>query len=722
MSVINTNVKALVAQESMRSNNLKLSSAMERLSTGLRINSAKDDAAGLAISNRMTAQVRGMAMATRNANDGISMAQTADGAYGQVTSMLQRMRELSVQAATGSVTSDDRASIQLEIDELKAEIQNVAEKTSFNGIKLLDGSAREIKLQTGTNENDLLNIGFGSVQTKDIGSGDAPALTSIGGKVSDFGVLTSGQLVLNGVAVGSTLRTDDNLSFETAGQTTSLAASAIAKVAAINRVSAESGVVARVNDTTVLGVTMSNTGGTAAVSGTITINGFTSAEISLSATDLATNRQTVTKAINDLTGSTGVTAVDTGTDDQGVLLKAADGRNITFDVDTALLTNRTGLVTAGTFVGTYSVYTLDGSAIKVEQEVGDTNTNTGLRVGTFSSDIAQVTSKNRGPAVSGTAPSSSAVGVLSGDTLVINDISIGAARAIDDTASYVNTASTKASSAIAIAAAINAKTSLTGVTAKAEENVIRAQQASAFTAGTTGIVMLNGTEITVNTETRNNVIDSFNAYTGVTGVEARAYGTGIELVAKDGRNIVIGMGTGITSEGSAANLGLAGVTLGNGSAVTEGNAHYASVTLSSDKAFTVARGTEGGSEAGVNHFETLGFRAGTFGGNYTGMKVAEVDVTTQLGAGMAITAIDHAINDVAASQARSGAFQNRLDAVVSVLAEQSENTQAARGRILDTDYAQETTALAKAQIIQQAATAMLAQANQQQQSVLALLQ
>ena len=92
MSVINTNVKALVAQESMRSNNLKLSSAMERLSTGLRINSAKDDAAGLAISNRMTAQIRGMAVATRNANDGISMAQTADGAYGQVSSMLQRMR------------------------------------------------------------------------------------------------------------------------------------------------------------------------------------------------------------------------------------------------------------------------------------------------------------------------------------------------------------------------------------------------------------------------------------------------------------------------------------------------------------------------------------------------------------------------------------------------------------------------------------------------------
>ncbi|MGA1336308.1 MAG: flagellin, partial [Burkholderiaceae bacterium] len=176
MSVINTNVKALVAQESMRSNNSKLSTAMERLSTGLRINSAKDDAAGLAISNRMTAQIRGMSMAIKNANDGISMAQTADGAYGQVTSMLQRMRELAVQAANGAVSGSDRESIQLEIEELKAEINNVAERTNFNGIKLLDGSAQDIKLQTGTNEGELMSVGFSSVKATDIGSGESPAL------------------------------------------------------------------------------------------------------------------------------------------------------------------------------------------------------------------------------------------------------------------------------------------------------------------------------------------------------------------------------------------------------------------------------------------------------------------------------------------------------------------------------------------------------------------
>jgi len=225
------------------------------------------------------------------------------------------------------------------------------------------------------------------------------------------------------------------------------------------------------------------------------------------------------------------------------------------------------------------------------------------------------------------------------------------------------------------------------------------------------VVELNGVEFTVNTITRDNVLDGFNAVSGQTGVEARAYGSGVELVAEDGRSIFIA-----AAAGSAANLGLNGISVGDGSA-TSYVGHYASIVLSSDKAFSVQRGNEGGT-----NFDTLGFRQGTFGGKDTGMKVAEVNVTTQLGAGMAITAIDAAIDDVAAAQARSGAFQNRLDAAVSILSESSENASAARSRILDTDYAQETTALAKAQIIQQAATAMLAQANQQQQSVLALLQ
>jgi flagellin len=703
MSVINTNVKALVAQESMRSNNSKLSTAMERLSTGLRINSAKDDAAGLAISNRMTAQIRGMSMAIKNANDGISMAQTADGAYGQVTSMLQRMRELAVQAANGAVSGSDRESIQLEIEELKAEINNVADRTNFNGIKLLDGTARDVKLQTGTNEGELMSVGFSSVKAKDIGSGDNPALTSVGGADGTFGALDEGDLVLNGVLVNASLDTDDTLS------TASKSASAIAKAAAINRVSEFSGVVAKVNDTVVQGSTMTAAAGT----GSVTINGYQTVDFATTG-DAATSRANTVKAINDMSAATGVLAIDSGDDQQGVILQAADGRNIALSF-TGLDSGKTGLATADTYVGTYSLYSLSGGKVSVDHQVGKTQAefnNTGLRLGSFESgEAVMVTNRRTAATVMTAGATSTTAGVLNGDTLKLNDIAIAAARDTDDTASYNGvTASIKAGSAIAIAAAINRSSDLHGVTAKAEANVLRG---TGFTAvSTTNTLTLNGVSITVNSQTRDNVLDSINEKSGQTGVVARAYGAGVELVAEDGRNIVLQATT------AAASFGLTGISVGDGSASPSTSyAHYASIVLSSDKAFSVQRGNEGGS-----NFATLGFREGTFGGTDTGMKVAEVDVTTQLGAGMAITAIDAAIDDVSSAQARSGAFQNRLDAAVNVLSESSENASAARSRILDTDYAQETTALAKAQIVQQAATAMLAQANQQQQSVLALLQ
>jgi flagellin len=141
MPAINTNVKALAAQSSMDRADRSLQTSMQRLSTGLRINNAKDDAAGLAISNRMTSDIRGFAVAIRNANDGLSMAQTADGALGQVTDMLQRMRELAVQAGNGSLNADNRIASQLEVDQLKQQIDNIATQTNFNSINLLDGSA-----------------------------------------------------------------------------------------------------------------------------------------------------------------------------------------------------------------------------------------------------------------------------------------------------------------------------------------------------------------------------------------------------------------------------------------------------------------------------------------------------------------------------------------------------------------------------------------------------
>ena len=140
MTVINTNVKSLVAQGALAANNNKLATAMERLSTGSRINSAKDDAAGLAISTRMESQVRGLNAAIRNANDGISLLQTAEGAMDEIGNMLQRMRELSVQAASDVNNSADRAGLDAEVQQLKAEIDRVVSTTRFNDKKLLDGS------------------------------------------------------------------------------------------------------------------------------------------------------------------------------------------------------------------------------------------------------------------------------------------------------------------------------------------------------------------------------------------------------------------------------------------------------------------------------------------------------------------------------------------------------------------------------------------------------
>ena len=155
MSVINTNVKALAAQASMSNVNKSMETAMERLSTGIRINSAKDDAAGLAIALRMTADIRGMAVAIRNANDGISLTQTAEGSLGQINDMLQRMRELAVQSANGTASADNRAASQLEVTQLKQEIDNIASRTNFNGIKLLDGTAAKLNLQTSQGDRAL---------------------------------------------------------------------------------------------------------------------------------------------------------------------------------------------------------------------------------------------------------------------------------------------------------------------------------------------------------------------------------------------------------------------------------------------------------------------------------------------------------------------------------------------------------------------------------------
>jgi flagellin len=174
MSVINTNVNAVLAQNSLVKNERAMSSAMEQLSTGKRINSAADDAAGMAIASKMTAQIRGLDQAGRNINDAVAMIQTAEGATGEITNMLQRMRELAVQASSGTYTTEDKANIELEFQALLKGIDNIAGTTQWNGGNILDGTGSATTFQIGANDSQTLTVNLGNLKT----NGYAVAVTT----------------------------------------------------------------------------------------------------------------------------------------------------------------------------------------------------------------------------------------------------------------------------------------------------------------------------------------------------------------------------------------------------------------------------------------------------------------------------------------------------------------------------------------------------------------
>ena len=204
-AIINTNVASLNAQRNLSSSQGTLNTSLQRLSSGLRINSAKDDAAGLAISERFTAQIRGLDVAARNANDGISLAQTAEGALGEVTNNLQRVRELAVQSANASNSATDRAALQTEAAQLLSEVDRVAGQTKFNGVALIDGSFTSAVFQVGANAGETITVSsLVDANTAALGSvtaatGQGSAVTSITG----LGAVGAGALIINGTDVGA---------------------------------------------------------------------------------------------------------------------------------------------------------------------------------------------------------------------------------------------------------------------------------------------------------------------------------------------------------------------------------------------------------------------------------------------------------------------------------------------------------------------------------------
>jgi len=727
MTIINTNLSAMKAQSGSRIAQMGLNTAMERLSTGLRINSAKDDAAGLAIAQRMTADVRGLSVAIRNAGDGISLAQTAETAMGEVTNMLQRMRELSVQAANGTISGDDRVALQAEVTQLVSEIDNVANRTSFNGIRLLDGSSNKLALQTGSRAGQTVGLSIGSARAGDLGTGSVPGLTSTGAFETSVANLTSNQalqandLRINGVAIGSSRAADDALS------ATGKESSAIAKAAAINRMSTQTGVRAVVGSTTMTGTAMT----AAALTGTVTINGVTTGSITTT-TNAAASRTAVVDAINLIAGQTGVKAIDTGDSNLGIRLEASDGRNIELSLDT-LTAASTGLK-VGAQSGTFSLVSDAGGPIVVDSVGAGRLSRAGLSAGTFDRGVSSVSSDGRAVATS----LATARSLNTGD-LVLNGVSVRASKDSDDTISDTTAVSSvKSASGIAVAAAINESSGLTGVTAKANALTIDGTTTTVIAADATTDLYINGQAISITLsasdsaqQTRENVATAINNFSGTTGVTAADNGRGgISLTAADGRNVAVWFDS---ADATAANFGLSGATIaGTGTSYTAlgvadptsiaGDAvqtAYSTVRLESASAIEVRAGSQG--FATGSNFTNLGFEENRYGADLGGLKVKDIDISTQDGATAALSSIDEALKSISINRAELGAVQNRLEATINNLSSASTNTVASRSRIQDADFAAETTNLARGQILSQAAQAMLAQANQSQQGVLQLL-
>lgn len=201
-SVINTNIASLNTQRNLSASQMSLNTSIQRLSTGLRVNSAKDDAAGLAIAERMSSQVRGLNVAARNANDGVSLAQTAEGSLGKIGDMVQRMRELAVQSSNATNSGTDRAALQTEVSQLKQEIDRVATSTTFNGTKLLDGSFTAAKFQVGADAGESITVSsITNAQLAGMGVVNRAA-TQSSTAITDLTATALGDLTINGTDIG----------------------------------------------------------------------------------------------------------------------------------------------------------------------------------------------------------------------------------------------------------------------------------------------------------------------------------------------------------------------------------------------------------------------------------------------------------------------------------------------------------------------------------------
>jgi flagellin len=341
--VINTNVMSLDAQKNLTTSGNQLATSLQRLSSGMRINSAKDDAAGLAIADRFTSQINGLNQAASNANDGISLAQTGEGALQEVTNNLQRIRELAVQSLNATNSASDRQALDSEVQQLKAEIDRVAQTTNFNGVKLLDGTFSSQNFQVGANAGQTISVAsINSARTSTLGQTYSATATNTAATAA----LTAGALQINGISVGAS--STDGVSFANG------TFSGIAVANAINS-SSIAGVTATANATAVTGAAAPTAAAVTLATNDLVINGVS---ITGAVTAATTESDTI-GLINGQSTLTGVTAIDNG---GKIKLTATDGRNITVTA-TANGTSASGFATASTTtVGTVSLASTNTTA------------------------------------------------------------------------------------------------------------------------------------------------------------------------------------------------------------------------------------------------------------------------------------------------------------------------------------------------------------------------
>jgi len=695
--VINTNVASLNAQRNLTTSQGALATSLQRLSSGLRINSAKDDAAGLAIAQRFTTQINGLNQAARNANDAISLAQTAEGALGEYGNILQRVRELSVQSANATNSSSDRAALNGEATQLLQELGRISSQTQFNGQNVLDGSLTNAQFQIGANANQTINVSVGNAQTSALG---AYQYNNSSSGVSGT-ALASGDLTINGVNVGA-----------------STSGSADTIVNAINGVTSQTGVTATATST----ITAANapTRKQDLASGDLVINGVNIGAVTGS-NNVATQGANLVSAINLKTASTGVTATANATTG-AITLASSVGKTIAITTSNgaagaAKVENATGLevsssqtvaTTTNTFTGTLGQSTLAFTAVAV---AGDQYTVNGQTYSFVTSGAAGNNQVNIG--ADATASAANLATVITANETAQGAASKVTAAAATGTLTITSKYATSTATHTDITETLdssgnttvnNAATAGAGVAVGGTLTVGGTTYEFGYSDSTVGV---GNTKVVIGNSATNNA-QAFktavtSAYTAVTTNIQASGGAAIITLTSDNK--------GAQGTTDVTGTSITGLTVGGAAGGANGtyaaSTTYGTISLNSNSAYQV-----GGSNSA---------KAGLSTASATLNSIANIDISSVSGANTAISLVDGALAQVATIRASLGALQNRFQSTINSVASISENLSAARSRIQDADFAAETAALTRNQILQQAGTAILSQANSLPQSALQLL-